>query len=54
MIAWARTYLGSTRKPARSALIELPNQGIINHQSVINQDFSNRYINATIEMLKKL
>lgn len=54
MINWARTYLGSNAGAARSALIELPKQGITGHQSVLNYNFANRYINATLEMLKNI
>ena len=54
MISWGRTYLGSQGKPAKTALIELPRDGVKNHQSVIDKDFSNRYINATMKMLEKI
>ncbi|MBQ2938153.1 MAG: hypothetical protein IJE05_04685 [Clostridia bacterium] len=54
LINWARNSLGSTTKTARSALIELPNGGINGHQSVVNNNFSNRYIEATIDMLKNI
>ena len=54
MISWGRTYLGSQGRPAKTALIELPRDGVKNYQSVIDKDFSNRYINATMEMLKKI
>lgn len=54
MISWGRTYLGSQGRPAKTALIELPRDGVENHQSVIDKDFSNRYINATMEMLKNI
>ena len=54
MISWGRTYLGSQGRSAKTALIELPRDGVKNHQSVIDKDFSNRYINATMEMLKKI
>lgn len=54
LINWARTYLGSSGKPAKSALIELPSQGINGHQSVVNNNFSNRYINATLDMLRNM
>lgn len=54
MISWGRTYLGSQGRPAKTALIELPRDGVKNHQSVIDKDFSNRYINATIKMLEKI
>ena len=54
MISWGRTYLGSQGRSAKTALIELPRDGVKNHQSVIDKDFSNRYINATMDMLKKI
>ena len=54
MISWGRTYLGSQGRPAKTALIELPRDGVKNHQSVIDKDFSNRYINATMKMLEKI
>ena len=54
LVNWARSSLGSSGKPARSALIELPNQGVTNHQSVINKNFSNRYIEATLDMLRNI
>lgn len=49
LINWARSTLG-----ARSALIELPNNGVNGHQAVINKNFSDRYINATLQMLKNI
>lgn len=54
LINWARSSLGSTTKAARSALIELPNRGINGHQSVVNNNFSNRYIQATLDMLRNI
>ena len=54
MISWGRTYLGSTNRAAKTALIELPRDGVKNHQSVIDKDFSNRYIYATMKMLEKI
>lgn len=54
MISWGRTYLGSQGIPAKTALIELPRDGVKNHQSVIDKDFSNRYIYATMKMLEKI
>lgn len=47
LINWARSTLG-----ARTALIELPNAGINGHQAVVNNNFSNRYIEATLSMLR--
>ena len=54
MISWGRTYLGSQGRQANTALIELPRDGVKNHQSVIDKDFSNRYIYATMKMLEKI
>ena len=54
MINWARTYLGSGRAAAKSALIELPKVGITSHQSVLNENFAGRYIDATLSMLKSI
>ena len=54
MINWARTYLASNSRPAKTALIELPYQGVNGHQSVINQNFSGRYIEATLSMLRNI
>lgn len=49
LINWARSTLG-----ARSSLIELPYSGVNGHQSVINNNFSDRYIEATLNMLKNI
>lgn len=54
LINWARNSLGSNGIPARSALIELPKSGVKNHQSVEEKQFRERYINATLEMLKNI
>lgn len=54
LINWARNSLGSNGRAARSALIELPDWGIYNHQSVINNNISNRYIDATLDMLRNM
>lgn len=54
LINWARTYLGSNGKAAKSALIELPYQGVNGSQSVIDKKFANRYIEATLEMLRNM
>lgn len=51
LINWARVNLGSSKKAARSALIELPSY-INNSQDVINNNLTNRYITATLDMLK--
>lgn len=57
LINWARSSLGSNGKAARSALIELPAYGtngkkIMSHQDVVNSEYSRKYINATLNMLK--
>ena len=49
LVNWARSTLG-----ARSALIELPNDGVNGHQAVVNKNFSNRYIEATLDMLRNI
>ena len=54
LIGWARESLGNSNKTAKAALIELPNRGINNHQSVLNNNFSNRYIEATLDMLRNI
>ena len=54
LIGWARNTLGNNNKSAKSALIELPNNEVKGHQDVVNNKFCNRYINATLEMLKNL
>ena len=54
LINWARSSLGSAGRTARTALVELPWQGINGHQSVINHNFSNRYIEATLDMLRNI
>lgn len=54
LVNWARMSLGSPSKPAKSALIELPHQGIHGHQSVIDNGIPTRYLNATIDMLRNI
>ena len=54
LVNWARTYLGSSAGAAKSALIELPKAGVTDHQSVVDKKFSNRYITATLDMLKSI
>ena len=49
LVNWARSTLG-----ARSALIELPSSGVNGHQAVVNKNFSNRYIDATLNMLRNI
>lgn len=53
LINWAKNNLSNLNGlPARSALIELPSAGIVNHTSVVNSNYSQKYYNATINMLK--
>ena len=54
LVNWARTYLGSSAGAAKAALIELPEDGVTSHQSVVNFKFAERYITATLNMLKNL
>ena len=55
LIEWARSSLGnSTTGVANAALIELPTNGINNHQDVINNNLSGRFIQATLEMLREM
>ena len=53
LINWARTNLGANGRAAKAALIELPNyeNSVNGHQSVLNHNFSNRYIASTLDML---
>lgn len=53
LINWARTNLGSNNKVAKSALIELPDY-IESSQDVKNYNLPNRYIDATLNMLRKI
>ena len=53
MINWARTYLGSTTKNAKAALIELP-KNVTSHQSAEYHNLANRYIISTLDMLKSM
>ena len=50
LVNWARSNLGSNGKAARTALIELPKA--YTPQEVQNRGFANKYINATINMLR--
>lgn len=53
LINWARTNLNNLNGvPARSALIELPSAGIVNHTSVVNAGYSQKYYYAISNMLK--
>lgn len=52
LINWARSSLGYNGIAAKSALIELPSQGINTHDDVVNKRYSERYCEATLAMLK--
>ena len=52
LVNWARSNLGIKGKTARSALIELPEAS--NHNAIVKAKYSEKYINATINMLKKV
>ena len=54
LIGWARKNLGYQNKTAKAALIELPNDGVNSHQDVINKRFYERYIQATLDMLRNM
>ena len=50
LINWARTTLGNSKLSARSCLVELPQ--IFSHSELVSKNFSTKYINATINMIK--
>ena len=50
LVNWARKSLGNGNRTARSALIELPQ--VYSHQDTLNRNYAQKYINATINMLK--
>ena len=52
LVNWARSSLGANGRAAKAALVELPNRGVNGHQSALNNRFSQRYIDATLSMLK--
>ncbi|MBO6232727.1 MAG: hypothetical protein J6N78_01495 [Clostridia bacterium] len=54
LIGWARKNLGNKNKTAKTALIELPYDGVNSHQDVINKRFYERYIQATLDMLRNM
>ena len=54
LVNWARLSLGSSSRNAKAALIELPHSGITGHQAVLNKNFPNRYIDATLDMLRNI
>lgn len=49
LINWARSAL----RNARTMLLELP-ESVRNHNDVVNQNFAEKFINATINMLKNI
>lgn len=49
LINWAK----NTLRNARSILLELPDT-VRNHNDVVNQNFAEKFINATINMLKNI
>ncbi len=51
LIDWARKSLGGT-KVARSVLVELPQ--VYNHTQLVNQQFTQKYILATMQMLREI
>ncbi len=54
LVNWARLSLGSSSRNAKAALIELPHSGVTGHQAVLNKNFPNRYIEATLDMLRNI
>lgn len=52
LVNWAKNSLGNSNYPARSALIELPKAKSRNEY--INQNYSEKYIKATINMLESI
>ena len=52
LINWAKNNLGNSNRSARSVLVELP--PIRNHSEVISSNYANKYIYATINMLKRI
>lgn len=52
LINWARTNLGYNGRTARAALVELPE--VANSNEVISNKYSEKYINATLKMLRDM
>ena len=52
LINWSRMSLGNSNKTARSVLVELPQ--VNSHEELISEKYAEKYINATIKMLKSL
>ena len=51
LISWARANLGSNGRAAKSILVELP-ATVNNPNDFVNQNVANKFINASINMLK--
>ena len=52
LINWARMSLGNSNNVAKSALIELPK--VSSHEELVNKQFAQKYINATMNMLESM
>ena len=52
LVNWARANLGCKGRTARSALIEMP--GVSNSAQVERDGFAEKYINATLKMLRNM
>lgn len=52
LINWARMSLGNSNKTARTALIELPQ--VNSHEELVKEKYADKYIDATINMLKSI
>ena len=53
LISWARANLGTNGRTAKSILVELPSS-VSNPSDFVNQNVANRFINASLDMLKGL
>lgn len=52
LVNWAKSTLGNSNNKARSALIELPK--VQSHAEFINNNYAEKYIKATINMLEAM
>lgn len=52
LVNWARASLGNSNNVARTALIELPK--VHSHTEFVNKNYAEKYIKATINMLKSI
>ena len=52
LINWARMSLGNSNKVARTAIVELPQ--VNSHEQLVSERHAEKYIDATIKMLKSL